>query len=74
MGLLVLFSGFDHPPSYTLFLSTFRALTAECYCGRWFIFLHVLPSGFKEFAVNYMQTHEFVLGSTDSEDEPTSKS
>ncbi|GAX79281.1 hypothetical protein CEUSTIGMA_g6721.t1 [Chlamydomonas eustigma] len=26
----------------------------------YFIFLHVLPAGFKDFAVRYMETHDFV--------------
>ena len=25
-----------------------------------FIFLHVLPNGFKDFAMQYMETHDFV--------------
>ena len=42
-----------------------------CPC-RWFIFLHVLPTGFKDFAVRYMETHEFIntTAETDTDEPP----
>jgi hypothetical protein len=32
---------------------------------RYFIFLHVLPAGFKDFVMRYMETHDFVPTSMD---------